>query len=152
MKNIKLSIMSKILLGTALTLSTLLIFPVITFSSDEGIAIPHDELEWTDIAPFVKMSTVNGDMYKSEHGTMGRMEPSMKTTVHTHSESYHGVVISGTMTHQIVGEEDAPKLTAGSYWYMPAGKEHYTTCAPEAPCIFYFHSDGKFDMTEVKEE
>jgi quercetin dioxygenase-like cupin family protein len=128
------------------------IYPGASFSSEEPAAVPHEELEWVEVAPFVHMSTVNGDMDKGKHGTMGKMKPGMKTPVHTHSAAYHGVVISGTMTHQFGDEKDPPKLTAGSYWYVPAGKEHFTTCYPEAPCIFYFHSDEKFDMTEVNEK
>lgn len=129
----------------------LLLCPDISVSSDQAAAVPHEELEWVEIAPFVSMSKVNGDMEKGKHGTMGKMEPGMKTPVHTHSSAYHGVVISGTMTHQFGDEKNPPKLTAGSYWYVPAGKEHFTTCYPDAPCIFYFHSDEKFDMTEVEE-
>ena len=136
-----------------LTASFFLFFYAIESSaSDESIHIPHEELEWADIAPFVQMSSVKGDMNKGEHGTIGKMKPGMKTPVHTHSSDYHGVVISGTMTHQFTGEDEAPKLGAGSYWYTPAGKAHFTTCYPEAPCIFYIHSDEKFDMTEIEEK
>ena len=123
----------------------------VSFSSDEPAAVPHSELEWVEIAPFVHMSKVNGDMNEGKHGTMGKMKPGMKTPMHTHSAAYHGVVVSGTMTHQFGDEKDPPKLTAGSYWYVPAGAEHFTTCYPDTPCIFYFHSDEKFDMTHVDE-
>jgi len=131
---------------------TIFFFTSFSAASDEPVAMPHGDMEFEEMAPYVQMSTAHGDMEEGAHGTVGKMKADSKTPRHTHSNPYHGVVISGTMVHQFDGEENPPKLTAGSYWYVPADKMHFTTCFPGEECIFYFHADEKFDINEAEEE
>jgi len=123
-----------------------------TQASDEPVAIPHNNMEFDEMAPYVDMAKAHGDMKEGAHGTVGKMKADSQTPRHYHSNPYHGVVISGTLVHKFDGEENPPQLTAGSYWFTPAEKVHFTTCLPGEECVFYIHADGKFDMTEVKEK
>ena len=131
---------------------TILVLTVGAVGSDEVSQIPHEDMEFDEMAPYVHMSTAHGDMKEGAHGTIGRMKADSQTPKHTHNNPYHGVVISGTMIHQFEGEDNPPKLTAGSYWYVPADKMHFTKCYAGEDCIFYIHADEKFDIVEMEEE
>lgn len=120
-------------------------------ASDEHIATPHGQMEFDEMAPYVDMANAHGNRKEGAHGTVGKMKAGSKTPRHSHSNAYHGVVISGTMVHQFDGQENPPQLTAGSYWYVPADKIHFTTCSAYEQCVFYIHSDEEFDITEAEE-
>ena len=143
--------LSMVLGLTALIITTFLGISV-SHASDQHVAMPHGQMEFDEMAPYVDMAKAHGDMKEGAHGTVGKMKADSKTPRHYHSNPYHGVVISGTMVHEFDGEENPPKLTAGSYWFTPAEKIHFTTCMPDEECVFYIHADGKFDMTEVEEK
>ena len=96
------------------------------------------------------MGAAYGDMSKGGHGTFGKFPANFITPVHTHSGAYHGVVIKGTMTNPFKDQTDPPKMSPGSYWYVPAKSEHATACVSDTPCQFYFHADSAFDFKPVK--
>jgi len=121
-------------------------------ASDEHIATPHGEMEFNEMAPYVDIASAHGDMKEEAHGTVGKMKADSRTPRHYHSNPYHGVVISGTMVHVFDGQENPPELTAGSYWFTPAEKIHFTICKAGEECVFYIHSEEMFDMTEVEEK
>lgn len=128
------------------------VYPGLSQASDQHVAMPHGEMEFDEMAPYVDMAKAHGEMKEGAHGTMGKMKADSKTPRHTHSNPYHGVVISGAMVHQFDGDENPPKLTAGSYWYVSADTVHFTTCFPGEECVFYIHADEKFDITEAEEK
>lgn len=140
-----------ITLGVSILIITSILFIEASQASDQHIATPHGQMEFDEMAPYVDMANAHGNMKEGAHGTVGRMKAGSKTPRHSHSNSYHGVVISGTMVHQFDGQENPPELTAGSYWYVPADKIHYTTCSADEECVFYIHSDEEFDITEATE-
>ena len=124
----------------------------VTLAEDKPVATSHDQLVWVEIAPFVQMADVTGNMGTGAHGTIGKFTPNSDSPPHTHTGAYHGVVISGVMTNPFGDEKNPPKLTPGSYWYVPAGVEHVTSCLSDEPCIFYFYSDEKFDFIPIVKE
>jgi quercetin dioxygenase-like cupin family protein len=141
-----------IILGLTVLLITAITGSYVSWASDEHIATPHGEMEFNEMAPYVDMAGAHGDMKEGAHGTVGKMKADSKTPRHYHSNPYHGVVISGTMIHQFDGQENPPELTAGSYWFVPAEKIHYTICKAGEECVFYIHSEEMFDMTEAEEK
>jgi len=128
------------------------IYTNVSAASDKPVTTQHDKLVWVEIAPFLQVATVTGDMSKGAHGTIGKFTPNSDSPLHTHTGAYHGVVISGVMTNPFGDEKNPPKLTPGSYWYVPAGAEHVTSCLSDTPCIFYFYADEKFDFIPITEE
>ncbi len=122
----------------------------VSVASDQPVVKQYDQLEWVEIAPFVQMSDVTGNMGTGGHGTIGKFTPNSASPLHTHTGAYHGVVISGVMTNPFGDEKDPPKLTPGSYWYVPGGAEHVTACVSDEPCVFYFYADDKFDFIPVE--
>lgn len=99
----------------------LFVYANVSVASDKPVATPHDQLVWVEIAPFVQMADVTGNMGTGAHGTIGKFTPNSDSPPHTHTGAYHGVVISGVMTNPFGDEKNPPKLTPGSYWYVPAG-------------------------------
>jgi hypothetical protein len=64
--------------------------------------------------------------------------------VHTHTEDYWGVVISGVAVNGKPGSADLA-LPVGSYWYQKGGERHVTKCISANECIFFISQNGKFD-------
>jgi quercetin dioxygenase-like cupin family protein len=100
------------------------------------------------VSPFARMFTLWGDRTNNAHGTIGEFISGGESLEHTHSYSYHGVVLSGTMVNPFLGQPvgEARHLQAGDYWFVPAEVEHVTACISAEPCTFYFHSEGLFEF------
>jgi len=121
-----------------------------SFDPKKEVALQTETLIYENINPAISMATAYGNKGAGAHGTFGRFPANFETPNHTHSGAYHGVVIKGVMTNPFEGETKAPKMAAGSYWYVPAGMEHTTACVSDVPCEFYFYADDPFDFTPVK--
>jgi quercetin dioxygenase-like cupin family protein len=89
-----------------------------------------------------------GDLSKGEHGTFIKMPAGFISAIHTHTEAYFGVVVTGVGANASVGEKEIP-LPPGSYWFQPGGKPHVTRCISTTECIFFIHQPGKFDYVPV---
>jgi hypothetical protein len=68
--------------------------------------------------------------------------------VHTHTEDYWGVVISGVAVNGLPGSPDV-ELPVGSYWFQKGGEPHVTKCVSPNECIFFISQHGKFDYVVV---
>src|SRR5689334_18477306 len=66
-----------------------------------------------------------GDLAHGAHGTFIRMPAGFVSPVHTHTEDYWGVVISGVGVNGLPGSKDIP-LPVGSYWLQKGGEAHVT--------------------------
>ena len=73
------------------------IYANVSVASDKTVTTPHDQLVWVEIAPFVQMADVTGNMGTGAHGTFGKFTPNSSTPLHKHTGAYHGVVVTGTM-------------------------------------------------------
>lgn len=108
------------------------------------------ELEWGELAPFLKVAAVWGDSSSGAHGTMGDFLPKQESPPHTHTNAYTAVVLEGTMTNPFAGEKKPTKMGPGSVWHVPAGAPHKTACVSKEPCKFYMHQDGSFDFEPIE--
>lgn len=120
-------------------------------SSKQAVVLKSTQVNYAEVAPFVKMGAAWGDRSKGSHGTLGRFVPGASSPSHTHSVAYHGVVITGVMSNPFEGQTNPPKMLPGSYWYVPAGVTHVTSCISAEACTFYFHANGAFDFTPTKQ-
>jgi quercetin dioxygenase-like cupin family protein len=120
--------------------------------SEEASTDLFEFYEFEEISSFAAFSTIWGDRNVGAHGTLGRFTPNSESPLHTHGETYYGVVIQGQMTNPFGDEESPVILAPGDYWYVPANSEHTTACVSEEECLFYFHSQGAFDFVVVSEE
>jgi hypothetical protein len=64
--------------------------------------------------------------------------------IHTHTDDYWAVVISGVAVNSQVGGKELP-LPAGSYWFQKGGERHITRCISPNECLLFISQDGKFD-------
>jgi quercetin dioxygenase-like cupin family protein len=106
------------------------------------------ELKWVDApnATGVQQAVAWGNAQKGAHGSFAKFAGGTEVPLHTHTASGRSVVISGTMVEGVEGQK--PKeLGAGSYFYLPGGVKHTTTCKAGADCIIYSDWSGPFDLT-----
>jgi len=85
-----------------------------------------------------------GDLGHGAHGTFIKMPAGFVSPVHTHTEDYWGVVISGVAVNGAPGAADVA-LPVGSYWFQKGGERHVTKCISPNECIFFINQGGKFD-------
>jgi hypothetical protein len=85
-----------------------------------------------------------GDLAHGTHGTFIKMPAGFVSKLHTHTEDYWGVVISGVAVNGVPGSKDIG-LPVGSYWYQKGGEPHITKCISPNECIFFISQRGKFD-------
>ncbi|MBI3561511.1 MAG: DUF4437 domain-containing protein [Gammaproteobacteria bacterium] len=120
-----------------------------------NINMPVTELHWGSTgvtAPngtgTLQAAPAFGDLSKGEHGTFIKMPAGFVSAIHTHTQAYFGVVITGVGVNSAVGDKDIP-LPPGSYWFQPGGKPHVTKCISTTECIFFIHQGDKFDYLPV---
>src|SRR5262245_13075772 len=110
---------------------------------------PAAELKWADMgpdAPGVKIVDVWGDHTKGAFGAFIKFPAGFATPLHTHTNAFHVVVVSGTF---VQGPEGKPEfsLPSGSYLLQPGdGYRHTTKCAAGSECVIFAESKGKFDL------
>ena len=92
----------------------------------------------------LRAAAAYGDLTRGPHGTFIRMPAGFVSHVHTHTDDYWGVVISGVAVNGVPGSKDVP-LPAGSYWFQKGGERHVTKCISPNECLFFISQDGKFD-------
>jgi hypothetical protein len=92
----------------------------------------------------LKAAPAYGDLAHGAHGTFIKMPAGYVSKVHTHTEDYWGVVISGVAVNGLPGSADIA-LPVGSYWFQKGGEAHVTKCISPNECIFFISQNGKFD-------
>jgi quercetin dioxygenase-like cupin family protein len=122
--------------------------------SDQTVYDPDDAAS----LPAPVMVDAWGDRSMGSHGTLGVFPPGFSAPLHTHSEAYDGVVLRGNMTNPFgtdlevfldgddTNDHGSEILGPGSYWHVPAGSQHTTTCLGPEVCWFYFHAEAGFDF------
>jgi hypothetical protein len=117
------------------------------FDASAPEARPQETFQFDTITPFLKFSDAFADRTKpGPHGTFGMIPAHTASPQHTHSVAYHGVVVKGVLINPFNGDPNPPRLSAGSYWYVPANIPHVTACVSDEPCLFYTHMNGPFDV------
>ena len=147
----------KILASVAVTITVITVAALMStvgraenaaFDPNQAVLMPAEKIKWAVESDGV--STAQGYVKKEsgEYGSFVTFPPKFETPVHRHTNSYHGVVISGTIINPMLDDNDEQEveLGPGSYWYVPAGEEHMTACVSDIPCTYYTHSQESFDF------
>lgn len=122
-----------------------------TASADKpSVSIPVTQLHYGDTGVTdgahgqLQAGPAYGDLSHGAHGTFIKMPTGFVSPVHTHTEDYYGVVISGVAVNGVPGSKDTA-LPVGSYWFQKGGEPHVTKCISPNECIFFISQPGKFD-------
>lgn len=116
----------------------------------QPIPVTPNELAWTDLdptgAPGVRIAPIWGDPGSGAFGAFLRLPAGFTSPPHTHTHPMKLVIVSGTYVQQ-AGEASPFRLGPGSYLMQPGGDyRHITSCDPAADCVFFFESNGAFDL------
>lgn len=118
------------------------------YAQDVGI-LPRSALEWREMFPGVSFAPAYGDWEQGAHGKYVRIEPATQVPMHTHSNGYRAVMISGRLANVYEGGRRA-ELSAGDSFHMAGGRPHAHECLSEEPCFFYTYGDARWDVEVVE--
>ena len=121
-------------------------------ATDEPIVNkPADSLEWQPTQEGVAFAALTGDRFEEAYMAMVRLPAGLVSPPHTKTANMFGVVVSGTLVHQIHGDQGAAEtpLPAGSYYKIPAHTPHVSKCVSETACVTFLYQDGSFDFLPV---
>jgi len=141
-------VMTVILSATALILGAVGQAEGANPESAVAIFKPAEKMEWAGEADGVRTGRGYGDRETGEYGAFVTFPSKFVSPAHSHTNAYHGVVITGIVINPMATESEADpiELGPGSYWFVPAGESHTTACVSESPCTFYTHSSNFFDF------
>jgi anti-sigma factor ChrR (cupin superfamily) len=118
------------------------------------VAMPAGDLKWADLdpkgAPGVKIADVWGNHAKGAFGSFIKFPAGFAAPLHTHTNDYKIVIISGTFVQVPEGKPEI-RLGPGSYLMQPGGNyKHTSACDKASECLFFTQSTGKFDLKPVQ--
>lgn len=134
-------------------------FSISAFAADSGpsMPVPVTQLRYgpTGVSDGVhgelNAAPAYGDLGHGPHGTFIKMPAGFVSPLHTHTEDYWGVVISGVGVNGKSGSSDV-QLPVGSYWFQKGGEPHVTKCISPNECIFFISQGGKFDYVPTAKQ
>ncbi len=123
-------------------------------ASSRLVVIPASDLKWADLdpkgAPGVMIADVWGDHTKGGFRAFIKLPPGFAAPLHTHTNDYQVVIVSGTYIQAPEGKPEF-RLGPASYFMQPGGNyKHTTSCDKASECVFFLQSNGKFDLKPVK--
>ena len=96
------------------------------------------------------VSVVTGDLAGKGPITLFLRLAKGKAPIHTHSATYHAVLVKGQTKHWPVGGEATAKLlNPGSHWSQTGKVAHGDECLATT-CVLYLQFDGPYDFAPVK--
>ena len=100
----------------------------------------------------VGFAPLEGDRFAGPYRAMVRLPAGLVSPAHVKSAAMVGIVISGILTHRAAGAgaETEVRLPAGSYYRIPAGLAHVSSCVSAEDCVTFLYQDGQFDFLPAK--
>jgi hypothetical protein len=124
---------------------------VASAAGPEMLIKPFETLQFSPLKPGEpQIAPVRGDPEREGSAIVMKMGRGA-FPMHTHTASYHLVVIKGVMKHWGAdgSQKSAPPMKPGSYWYQPAGQAHGDSCESKE-CVWFISFDGVRDFALVK--
>ena len=149
--------MNQLQLLAVAVLSTISISAFAAENGQSSISTPVTQLKYgatgvTDGAHGeLNAAVAFGDLAHGQHGTFIKMPAGFVSPLHTHTEDYWAVVISGVSVNGRPGSSDV-QLPVGSYWFQKGGEPHITKCISPNECIFFVSQNGKFDYVPTSKQ
>lgn len=132
--------------------ATLLATTALATDDRQIVDMPGDELAWETTPEGVGFAPLSGDRFVESYMAMVRLPAGLVSPAHVKSSDMFGVMLSGTMTHLAASADPstAVPLHAGSFYRIPAGLAHVSSCISTVECVTFLYQDGKFDFLPVK--
>ena len=115
------------------------------------VAMPAADMKWADLPGTGGVQIVDlwGDHTKGAYGALIKFPAGANVPLHTHTNTFRIVVLSGTFVHTPEGKAEV-RLGPGSYLLQPGGSyRHMTTCDKASECVIFGEANGKFDLIPV---
>ncbi|WP_431047294.1 DUF4437 domain-containing protein [Roseateles sp. L2-2] len=148
-KHLQRITMSTVILATVSTLA-IAAGPSPDPYADATKVVPVTELKFYQNKEGLTIANGWGDPAGGAHSNYIRMAGGTASGVHTHTDSYYGVVIAGVVVNEPTAGAPERPLPAGSYWYQKGGERHVTKCISQTECLFFVTSKGGFDYLPAK--
>jgi anti-sigma factor ChrR (cupin superfamily) len=107
--------------------------------------LSQSSLDWREMFPGVSFAPAYGNWEREKHGKFVRIIPGTEIPMHTHSNSYRAVVVSGRMTN-LYPRGERVALAPGDFFFLAPSRPHTHECLSEAPCLFYTYGDEPWDI------
>ena len=115
--------------------------------------MPAADIKWVELdpkgAPGVMIADMWGDHTKCAFGAFVKFPAGFTTPMHTHTNAFKIVVVSGTFVQTPDGKPEV-RLGPGSYAWQPGGNyKHISACDKASECVIFTMANGKFDLKPV---
>lgn len=101
----------------------------------------------------LKLAIVHGDPATGPVGFLLEMPPGANAGLHSHTGSYHAVVLDGAPAHWLPHEQgEGEPVEAGTYWFQPGGYDHGDRCTGDAPCHAFVFNEQMLDFKPAAAE
>jgi hypothetical protein len=117
---------------------------------DRSLVIPAEQMRFYKNPQGFVVANAWGKPDAGAHSNFIRMDGNTASGRHTHSFSYYGVVVSGTVANEPADSTADRPLGPGSYWYQRGREVHVTKCISREPCLFFVTSKGSFDYLPTR--
>lgn len=121
--------------------------------ADHIVVLPQGDLPWSATPEGAEFAALHGDRFVQSYMAMVRLPAGLSSPPHIKSANMFGVVMEGAFTHTTGDGADGEPvhLGPGSYYHIPAGLPHVSSCVSSVPCVAFLYQDGAFDFNVVKQ-
>lgn len=95
-------------------------------------------------------AALGSDQTGGSHATLWKTPAGFNSGIHTHSATYHAVVLEGEIENDFKGQKKPIRLKKGGYFAVIAGTPHVTKCVSKTECVFFSVMDRPFDFLPEK--
>ena len=122
--------------------------PPIAQAQEPIQSAPASELAWETTPEGVAFAALVGDRFAEPYMAMVRLPAGLISPAHVKTANMFGVVVLGTMTNVLEGTDPLKGvlLPPGSFYRIPAGVPHISSCVSDSECVAFLYQDGKFDF------
>ena len=115
--------------------------------------VPAADMPWEITQEGVGFAPLVGKRFEEAYMAMVKLPAGLVSPAHVKSANMFGVVVSGTMTHLVVGGDASLEipLSEGAFYKIPAGMPHVSKCISDVDCVTFLYQDGQFDFVPVKQ-
>lgn len=120
------------------------------YAAETSVSVPVNDVKFFDtgVGP-LKAAPGFGDLSKGAHSTFVKLPAGFVSPLHTHTEDYYGVVITGVVANEVDASAKDRPLPPGSYWFQKGKAKHVTKCLSANECVVFITQPGKFDYVNV---